>query len=325
MLQRLAAAESSLLAGSSSGQATANALLGSETLSGVRHASNQAVKQRIRAIKNIGKITKAMKMVAASKMRNAQTAVEHSRGIVEPFVRLFGDHPAVDPPRAVTVAVTSDRGLCGGLNSNITKYTKALLAMYKGAGEGSSTEGAEQALVTIGDKGRAQLQRVAPERIRLSVAETYKDRVTFSQASLIAEEVLRENADAVRVLFNKFHSAISFKPTMATVLSPTGVERQLATEQGSKLDTYELEVAAERVDVLQDLAEFQLAATLYNAMLENNCSEHASRMTAMENSSKSAGEILDKLTLQYNRDRQATITNELIEIISGAAALEESG
>lgn len=322
LLQRLAAVETNvLLQGSSSGQAS---LLGAESISGVRHASNQAVKQRIRAIKNIGKITKAMKMVAASKMRNAQTAVEHSRGIVEPFVRLFGDHPAVDPPRAVTVAVTSDRGLCGGLNSNITKYTKALLAMYKGAGEGSSAEAAEQAIVTIGDKGRAQLQRVAPDQIRLSVAETYKDRVTFSQASLIAEEVLRENADAVRVLFNKFHSAISFKPTMATVLSADGLDRQLATDQGSKLDTYELEVAAERGDVLQDLAEFQLAATLYNAMLENNCSEHASRMSAMENSSKSAGEILGKLTLQYNRDRQAQITNELIEIISGAAALEEA-
>lgn len=301
-------------------------LLGSEAASGVRHASNQAVKQRIRAIKNIGKITKAMKMVAASKMRNAQTAVENSRGLVDPFVRLFGDYPAIDPPKTVTVAVTSDKGLCGGLNSNITRYTKALLAMYKGGAEGASVPGGEgQTLVTIGDKGRAQLQRVAPERITLSVADTYKDKVTFGQASLIAEEVLAGRADAVRVLFNKFHSAISFKPTMATVLSADAIERQLAGEQGSKLDVYELEVANERADALQDLAEFQLAATLYNAMLENNCSEHASRMSAMENSSKSAGEILDRLTLQYNRDRQATITNELIEIISGAAALEESG
>jgi F-type H+-transporting ATPase subunit gamma len=198
------------------------------------------------------------------------------------------------------------------------------MRMYKGAGEGAAGETAEQVLVTIGDKGRAQLQRIAAEKIKLSVAETYKDRVTFSQASLIAEEVLRENADAVRVLFNKFHSAISFKPTMATVLNVGAIERQLATDTGSKLDTYELEVAGEKGDVLQDLAEFQLAATLYNAMLENNCSEHASRMSAMENSSKSAGEILDKLTLKYNRDRQAQITNELIEIISGAAALEEA-
>eukprot|EP00882_Tetradesmus_deserticola_P001339 GHRQ01001449.1.p1 GENE.GHRQ01001449.1~~GHRQ01001449.1.p1 ORF type:complete len:328 (+),score=182.51 GHRQ01001449.1:111-1094(+) len=318
LLKQLAAAPLELGGSAIQQQVT---LLGSEAVSGVRHASNQAVKQRIRAIKNIGKITKAMKMVAASKMRNAQAAVENSRGMVEPFVRIFGDYPAIDPAKTITVAVTSDKGLCGGLNSNITKYTKALMQMYKG-GEG---EADKLSLVTIGDKGRAQLQRVAADKIKLSVQDTYKDKVTFSQASLVAEEVLREGGDAVRVVFNKFHSAISFKPTLATVLNAEALDAQLAGEQGSKLDVYEMEVANERGDALQDLAEFNLAVTLYNAMLENNCSEHASRMSAMENSSKSAGEILERLTLQYNRDRQATITNELIEIISGAAALEESG
>jgi F-type H+-transporting ATPase subunit gamma len=319
LLQRLGAVslESSVLVTSS---AQASGLLGSGSANAVRHGSNQAVKQRIRAIKNIGKITKAMKMVAASKMRNAQQAVENSRGMVNPFVRLFGDYPAIDPPKSVTVAVTSDKGLCGGLNSNITKYTKALLQMYKG-----NAESGGDSIITIGDKGRAQMQRVAPDKIKISIADTYKDKVTFSQASLIAEEILRQQGDAVRVIFNKFYSAISFRPTLATVLNADALDRQLAGEQGSKLDVYELEVANERADVLQDLSEFQLAVTLYNAMLENNCSEHASRMSAMENSSKSAGEILGRLTLQYNRDRQAMITNELIEIISGAAALEESG
>lgn len=288
-------------------------LLGSGALSGVRHASGQAVKQRIRAIKNIGKITKAMKMVAASKMRNAQVAVENSRGIVGPFVRLFGDYPAIAPPKEVAVAVTSDKGLCGGLNSTITKYTKVLLAMQP-----SDTKAA---LVTIGDKGRSQLTRAAPEALTRAFQDTYKVRTTFSQASLIAEDVLQQEPDAVKVLFNKFHSAISFKPTLATVLSASGIERQMTGETGSKLDVYDLEVAAEREDALKDLAEFQLAATLYNAMLENNCSEHASRMSAMENSTKSAGEMLESLTLKYNRDRQASITTSLVEIISGAAAL----
>ncbi|WIA22944.1 hypothetical protein OEZ86_009876 [Tetradesmus obliquus] len=319
LLKQLAAAPLELGGSAIQQQAT---LLGSEAVAGVRHASNQAVKQRIRAIKNIGKITKAMKMVAASKMRNAQSAVENSRGMVEPFLRIFGDFPAVDPPKTITVAVTSDKGLCGGLNSNITKYTKALMQMYKGSEAGGDTD--KLSLVTIGDKGRAQLQRVAPENIKLSIQDTYKDKVTFGQASLVAEEVLREGGDAVRVVFNKFHSAISFKPTLATVLTAEALDAQMAGESGSKLDVYEMEVASERGDALQDLAEFNLAVTLYNAMLENNCSEHASRMSAMENSSKSAGEILERLTLQYNRDRQATITNELIEIISGAAALEDA-
>jgi F-type H+-transporting ATPase subunit gamma len=293
-----------------------------------------------------------MKMVAASKMRNAQVAVENSRGVVEPFVRLFGDFPAYDPTRTVTVAVTSDRGLCGGLNSSITKYTRSLLKMYTGSagsasaggeGGGSSSGGpVQQTLVTIGDKGRSQLSRVEPDMLALSFADTYKTRVTFAQASVLAEEVLKASAwapaaaaggggaggaapaptpDAVRVLFNKFGSAISFKPTVATVLSPAAVERQMTTETGSKLDAYELEAAGEKNDALQDLVELQLAATLFNAMLENNCSEHGSRMSAMENSTKSAGEMLGALTLKYNRDRQATITTELIEIIAGASAL----
>lgn len=289
----------------------------------VRYASNQAVKQRIRAIKNIGKITKAMKMVAASKMRNAQAAVETSRGNVDPFIRLFGDWPGITAPKSVTVAITSDRGLCGGLNSNISKYTRALLAINQSAGgEGSAVS--EQTVVSVGDKGRSQLTRTHDKIFTLSIADTYKIRVTFAQASLIAEELLKSNPDVVRIVYNKFKSAISFKPTLATVLMPEYMDKQSTDATGNKLDMYEMEVAAERSDALQDLAEFQLASTLYNAMLENNVSEHASRMSAMENSTKSAGEMLGKLTLSYNRKRQASITTELIEIIAGASALVDA-
>jgi len=300
-------------------------------------------------------------MVAASKMRNALVAVENSRGCVEPFVRLFGDFPAYDPSRTVTVAVTSDRGLCGGLNSSITKYARALLRMYSGSAGSPSADaggpavpaggGVQQTVVTIGDKGRSQLSRLEPELLALSIADTYKTRVTFAQASVLAEQVLKASAwtapagaaagsgaggaagpssgggappDAVRVLFNKFGSAISFKPTVATILSAAAIEKQMATESGSRLDAYELEAAGEKADALQDLVELQLAATLFNAMLENNCSEHGSRMSAMENSTKSAGEMLGALTLKYNRDRQSTITTELIEIIAGASALMDT-
>jgi F-type H+-transporting ATPase subunit gamma len=286
-----------------------------EQLGQVRHASNQAVKQRIRAIKNIGKITKAMKMVAASKMRNALVAVEESRGMVQPFTRLFGDHPAIESNKALMVSVTSDRGLCGGLNSNIAKYTRAMLSLYQGGTKEGTT------LVTIGDKGRSQLGRTDSNLIAMSFADTYKAKVTFAQASIIAEEVLKQNPEAVRIVYNKFRSAISFKPSVATVLSAEAIDKQLTEAAGNKLDAYELDVTHEKGDALQDLAELQLATTLYNAMLENNCSEHASRMSAMENSTKSAGEMLSALTLAYNRTRQATITTELIEIIAGASAL----
>lgn len=284
----------------------------------VRHASNQAVKMRIRAIKNIGKITKAMKMVAASKMRSAQVAVEKSRGIVDPFYRLFGDHPGLPTTKDVTIAISSDKGLCGGLNSSITKYTRQILNLSAGV-----ESGREQVLFSVGDKGRSQLTRIEPEKYKVCFTETYKVKITFGQASLIAEELLKYNPEAIRVLYNKFGSAISFKPTVATVMTPETMEKQLNEPSGNRLDAYEIEATHERSDTLRDLAEFQLAATLYNAMLENNCSESASRMSAMENSTKSASEMLTALTLKYNRTRQATITTELIEIIAGASALTE--
>uniref|UniRef100_A0A7S3RAQ1 ATP synthase subunit gamma n=1 Tax=Dunaliella tertiolecta TaxID=3047 RepID=A0A7S3RAQ1_DUNTE len=286
----------------------------------VRHAGNLAVKQRIRAIKNIGKITKAMKMVAASKMKNAQIAVENSRGSVDPFLRLFGDHPAVTAPKTATVAVTSDKGLCGGLNSNISKYTRMMLQLNQSTGETVS----EQTVASIGDKGRSQLTRTHGDIYTLSVMDAFKP-INFAQASLIAEELLKQNpeAEVFRILYNKFVSAIAFKPTVATVMMPNVMERQATEPTGNKLDTYDMEVPAENKDALQDLAEFQLAMTLHNAMLENNCSEHASRMSAMENSTKSAGEMLSALTLSYNRKRQAAITTELTEIIAGASALED--
>ncbi|KAG2428313.1 hypothetical protein HXX76_010461 [Chlamydomonas incerta] len=250
-------------------------------------------------------------------MKNAQVAVEQSRGIVNPFVRLFGDHPGVEGLQNVTVAVSSDRGLCGGLNSNIAKYTRALLKMDPTTSETTK-------LVSIGDKGRSQLMRTNGEMFTHTFSETYKVRVTFAQASLITEDLLKGNPAAVKILFNKFRSAIAFKPTLATILTPEALEKQLTEPSGNRLDAYEIEASHERSDVLRDLAEFQLASTLYNAMLENNCSEHASRMSAMENSTKSAGEMLGKLTLEYNRKRQATITTELIEIIAGASALMDA-
>ncbi|KAG1656022.1 hypothetical protein FOA52_005650 [Chlamydomonas sp. UWO 241] len=286
----------------------------------VREASNQAVKLRIRAIKNIGKITKAMKFVAASKMRSAQVAVENSRGIVDPFTRLFGDHPCVPVSKDLILAVTSDKGLCGGLNSSITKYTRQLIKITAGD-EGSPSE---QIILSIGDKGRSQLTRAEPEKFKYCFNETFKVKVTFAQSSMIAEELLKYNPGAVRVLFNKFGSAISYKPTVSTVMSPETIEQQMNEPSGNKLDAYEIESTHERADTLADLAEFQLAATLYNAMLENNCSESASRMAAMENSTKSAGEMLSTLTLSYNRKRQSTITTELIEIIAGASALMDA-
>jgi F-type H+-transporting ATPase subunit gamma len=266
----------------------------------------------MKSVQNIQKITKAMKMVAASKMRVAQLDTENSRGIVMPFYRLLGDLPGAEVEKNVTVPITSDKGLCGGINSTVAKISRGVLKATDGEGKTSG-------LVVFGEKGRAQLVRDRKDKIIETIADIGKVKITFSQVSLLAEDILKTEFDATRIIFNRFKSAISFLPTMATVLSPDTLEKE--AEAGSAVDAYEIE-GPDRAELLQDLAEFQLAATLYNGLLENNCSEQASRMAAMENSTKNASEMLGKLTLFYNRARQATITTELIEIISGAAALE---
>lgn len=253
----------------------------------------------MRSVQNIQKITKAMKMVAASKMRVAQAATMESRGLVRPLVRLLGDTPDADVEKNLTVAVTTDKGLCGGINTAVAKYSRATVSAVA-TGEGKIAE-----YVVVGEKGRSQLVRDARDSIVATVADVGKVRVTFPLAAAVADILLKTEFDAARLVFNRFVSAISFKPTIATVLSPAALERQ--AEAGGSLDSYEVE-GPDRAEMLQDLAEFTLAATLYNALLENGCSENAARMSAMENSTKNATEILAQLTLTYNRSRQASIT-----------------
>ena len=179
--------------------------------------------------------------------------------------------------------------------------------------------------MVVGETGRAQLTRgEIAQKVSAVIVDSSKskDGLSFAAASLLAEALLKEGADKTQLVFNRFHSVISFKPTVATVLSPAAIEKALEEAGGSSaFDSYEAE-GPDRGELLLDLTELQLGVTLYNAMLENATSELGSRMQSMENSTKNAGEMLSKLTLFYNRTRQAAITTELIEIISGAAALE---
>lgn len=213
------------------------------------------------------------------------------------------------------LTLTTDRGLCGGINSTLSKYTRTLLNLTSG--------GEEKKLMVaiIGDKGRAQLQRDQGDQIVYTAADMAKVNLNFSVASYVAEEVLKTQYDAVRILFNRFESAIKFTPTIVTVLSPEGLEKHV--DANGKLDMYELE-GPDRGELLQDLAEFQLVASVFSSLLDNQTSEMGARMMAMDSSSRNAADMLEKLTLSYNRSRQAGITTELIEIISGASALDDA-
>jgi len=276
-----------------------------------RFASQLVVRQRMKSVGNIMKITKAMKMVAAARMKSAQNKVKACEGIAEPQLKLFGEAPLVDG-KSITIPITSDKGLCGGVNSQVARITKALH-------EVRAPDSEEPKIAIVGDKGRGVLSRVFPDQIEYTATEATKQAITFATVSAVAEDIMKSDFDASRIVFNKFKSAISFLPTVATVLSPEAIESKPSLVE--KFDQYELE-GPDRSEFLTDLQEFNLATTMYWGMLENGCSEQASRVQAMENSSTNAEEMLSALTIKYNKSRQASITTELIEIISGAVALE---
>ncbi|XP_075661256.1 ATP synthase subunit gamma, mitochondrial-like [Castanea sativa] len=284
---------------------------------GVRSISTQIIRNRMKSVKNIQKITKAMKMVAASKLRAIQTRAENSRGLWQPFTALLGDTPSVDVKKNVIVTISSDKGLCGGINSTSVKTSKALFKLTSGPDK-------EPKYVVVGEKAKAQLVRDSRKHIDISITGLQKNPLNYTQVSVLADDILKNvEYDALRVVFNKFRSVISFIPTTATVLSPEIVERE--AESGGRLgdlDSYEIEGGETKSEILQNLTEYQFSCVLFNAVLENACSEQGARMSAMDSSSRNAGEVLDRLTLTYNRTRQASITTELIEIISGASALE---
>jgi F-type H+-transporting ATPase subunit gamma len=204
------------------------------------------------------------------------------------------------------VIVSTDRGLCGGINSGIAKATRRQVGPIAN----------ESQLFIIGDKGRAQLRRDFGPSIRGNVTETYVNPPNFAVASAVAEAILAsaptEKKENLHILFNKFVSAIAYQPSIRSL------KLNFTSEA---LSGYELETDSED-DLIAYLKEFELASAIYHGIIENSTSEESSRMSAMENATSNAQELISSLTLQYNKARQARITTELIEIISGAASLE---
>ncbi|VAH03800.1 unnamed protein product [Triticum turgidum subsp. durum] len=225
---------------------------------GARSISTQIVRNRMKSVKNIQKITKAMKMVAASKLRAVQTRTENSRGLWQPFTALLGDAPSVNVKKNVIVAITSDKGLCGGINSTSVKVSKALQKMTSGPEK-------ESKYVILGEKGKVQLIRDSRKHIEMTVSELQKNPINYTQVAVLADDILKNvEYDAIRVVFNKFQSVISFRPTLATILSPEVMEKE--SESGGKvgqLDSYEIEGGETKSEILQNLTEFQFCIMLF--------------------------------------------------------------
>jgi len=275
----------------------------------------------LKSVKNIQKITQSMKMVSAAKYARAERDLKAARpygdgaqsfyacaqvgvdaeGNPEPIAAA----QAGQQPKELYVALTSDRGLCGAVHSNICKTIRAELQAKPNLDN--------VGIICVGDKSRAQLSRLFANKILCVGSEIGRLPPQFGDAAKIANAIMTSDFkyDGGKMLYNKYVSVVSYKTRELPLFSLDSIKKGKSLNLYDSLDD----------DVLQSYIEYSLASLIYYALKEGACSEQSSRMTAMDSSSKNAGEMIDKLTLTYNRTRQAVITGELIEIISGAAAL----
>lgn len=275
-------------------------------------ATLKAISIRLKSVKNIQKITQSMKMVSAAKYARAERDLKKARPIGNGAKQFYEKAEIALPEnmekKRLLIAMTSDRGLCGAVHSGVSRFIRNEL-MNEG-------EAARTKIICVGDKSRAILQRLFGKNIIFVANEIGRLPPTFLDASKLANEILKSGYEFTdgHLVYNRFKSVVSYNLTQLPIFS------QSVVESSPKLAVYD----SLDQDVVQNYLEFSLASLLFYTMKEGACSEQSSRMTAMDNASKNAGEMIDKLTLTFNRTRQAVITRELIEIISGASALAEA-
>ena len=290
-------------------------------------ASLDDLKKRISSVKSTQKITKAMKMVAASKLRRAQENAEKGRpysdkmnNIILNLSNSISDKENF--PKLLTgsgidkvhlcIVMTSDRGLCGGFNTNIIK--KAKLYFQKIIDAGKTLK-----IITVGSKGYDQLKRTYKDNIIEKISFKESKHANYFDADkvgkIIIEKFEKKEFDVCTIFYNQFKNVITQIPQEQQIIPLKATE----SEGNSSEDNYEFE--PEEDEILSNLLPKNISTQIFKAMLENSASEQGSRMSAMDNATRNAGEMVDKLTIQYNRSRQAAITKELIEIISGAESL----
>ena len=288
------------------------------------------LRNRINSVKSTQKITSAMKMVAAAKLRRAQSQAEAARPYAERMERMLASlaESARNSPTApklmagtgreqahLLLVVTADRGLAGAFNSSVGR-------LARGIGRRLLGEGKTVKIMAVGRKGRDYLRREFPDNMTGEASPNKGKTVSFADAQEVANKVVAMldagEFDVCSVVYNRFHSVISQIPT-ETRLIPAALPEGGAREQSGAQAVYEFEPDEETI--LARLLPQNLAIQIYRAMLENSAGFYGAQMTAMDNATRNAGDMIKKLSLNYNRARQANITRELIEIISGAEAL----
>ena len=290
-------------------------------------ASLDDLKKRIASVKSTQKITKAMKMVAAAKLRKAQESAERGRPYSEKMNNVIlnlssGISDKENAPKLLSgtgndkvhlcVVMTSDRGLCGGFNSNIIKKAKSYFSKIL-------SEGKELKIITVGSKGNDQLKRMYGDKIIENISFKESKNANYFDADKVGKIVIDKfessEFDICTIFYNQFKNVITQIPQAQQII-PLNSED---SEDNTSEESYEFE--PDEDEILSNLLPKNISTQIFKAMLENSASEQGSRMSAMDNATRNAGEMVDKLTIQYNRSRQAAITKELIEIISGAESL----
>ena len=286
------------------------------------------LKKRIKSVKSTQKITKAMKMVAAAKLRKAQENAEKGRPYSEKMQNIILnltksiENPENAPKLLVgtgqdktylCVVLTADRGLCGGFNSNICKLAKANFKEIL-------DEGKNLKIITVGSKGLDQIKREYEKFIIKKFSFKEKKQVSYKEADIIGNEIIslfnKNEFDKCILFYNNFKNVITQIPQAQQIIPTENKNADL-----KKNDTLSYEFEPDEDEILEDLLPKNISTQVFKAFLENAASEQGSRMTAMDNATRNAGDLVDKLTINYNRSRQASITKELIEIISGAESL----
>ncbi len=290
-------------------------------------ASLDDLKKRISSVKSTQKITKAMKMVAAAKLRRAQESAEKGRpysdkmnNIILNLSNSISDKE--NSPKLLAgsgedkvhlcIVMTSDRGLCGGFNTNIIKKAKSYFQKIL-------EEGKNLKIITVGSKGYDQLKRIYKDNIIEKISFKDSKNVNYFDADkvgkIIVDKFEKKEFDVCTIFYNQFKNVITQIPQEQQIIPLEASQ----SDGNSSEDNYEFE--PEEDEILSNLLPKNISTQIFKAMLENSASEQGSRMSAMDNATRNAGEMVDKLTIKYNRSRQAAITKELIEIISGAESL----
>ena len=291
-------------------------------------ASLDELKKRISSVKSTQKITKAMKMVAAAKLRRAQESAEKGRPYSDKMnniiLNLSNNITDIEnSPKLLAgtgeskvylcVVMTSDRGLCGGFNTNIIKKAKSYFQKI-------TSEGKTLKIITVGSKGYDQLKRVYKNNIIEKISFKESKNANYFDADKVGKIIInkfeKKEFDVCTIFYNQFKNVITQIPQEQQIIPLKSSKR---VEENSAQDNYEFE--PEEDEILNNLLPKNISTQIFKAMLENSASEQGSRMSAMDNATRNAGEMVDKLTIEYNRSRQAAITKELIEIISGAESL----